>query len=304
MPRVIWKGSISFGLVEIPVGVYPGESRDEVGFTMLDKNDLAPVGYRRYNKKSGKEVAWQDIVKGYEYAPGEYVLMNDPDFKRANPRASQTIDIVNFVEREEIEPWFYEAPYYLEPAKKDSKGYALLRETLKRTKKVGIAKVVLRTREYLAAVFAAGDVLVLNTLRFAHEIRDPSELNVPGHDLEKLGVSPRELQMAEALVNGMSDEWAPEQYKDTYRNDLMAYIDRKVKSGETEAIEEPEGEEAQPRRRGEVVDLMPLLKQSLEHQGRRGGGEHETGRADARKSAPRRKTKTAAKSSAKRRKQA
>jgi DNA end-binding protein Ku len=266
MPRVIWKGSISFALIEIPVGLYAAESRDEIGFSMLDKRDLAPVGYRRYNKKNGQEVPFPEIVKGYEYAPGEFVLMGDGDFRRANVDKARSVNLVSFVDAADIAPWFFETPYYLEPLRKESKGYALLRETLRRTGKAGVAKFVLRSKEYLAALVTHGDVLLLNTLRFAHELRDTSEIAVPTKDLESLGVSPKELQMAEALVTGMSEAWDPRQYKDDYRDDLMAHIEKKIQAGQTEAIEETAGEET--GRRAEVVDLMPLLRKSLEQRGK------------------------------------
>ncbi len=266
MARAIWKGSISFGLVEIPVGLYAAESRDEVGFTMLDKRDFSPVGYKRYNKATGEEIAWGEIVKGYEYDPGEYVLMTDEDLKAAAPKKTQTIDIVGFVDREEVAPWFFEAPYYLEPLKKDSKGYALLREALTHSKKVGIARFILRTRENLAALIARGPVLVLNTLRYAHEIRDPGELTVPGDNLARLGVSSRELQMAEQLIEGMTDKWDPAAFKDTYREDLMKLVEEKVRAGQTKQVWQPKGETG-TQQRAEVVDLMPLLRQSLEKRG-------------------------------------
>src|SRR5512141_2880109 len=162
MARAIWKGSISFGLVNIPVSLYSAENRsEELSFHMLDKNDMAPVGYKRINKKTGKDVAWDDIVKGFEYEDGHYVVITDEDFIRANVEATRTVDIVDFVDLDEIDPAFYEKPYYLAPANKSAnKSYALLRETLKRTKKVAIAKVVIRTREYLAAVISHGPVML------------------------------------------------------------------------------------------------------------------------------------------------
>ncbi len=261
MPRTIWKGAISFGLVEIPVGLYTAETRDEISFSLLDKRDLSPVGYKRYNKTTGADVEWKEIVKGYEYEPDRYVLMGDEDFKRANRDASRTVALVNFVDAAEIDPWYYETPYYLEPLKRDSKGYALLREVLQKTNKVGIARVVLRSRQYLAALVARGEVLVLNTLRYAHEVRDPKEIIVPPEDLGKLGVSAPELRMAEQLVEGMSDRWDPAAYRDEYRDDLLALVEEKVKAGQAHVIAEP-GKEDEPRR-AEVVDLMPLLRKSL-----------------------------------------
>jgi DNA end-binding protein Ku len=262
MPRSIWKGSITFGLVNIPVGLYSAETRDEIHFKMLDKKTMSPIHYKRVSEESGKEVDWNDIVRGYEFSPGKYVVMSDEDLKRAAPEATQTIDIVDFVDLEEISPLYFDKPYYLGPDKKGTKAYALLREVLRRTNKVGIAKVVIRTRQYLAAVVARGEVLTLELLRFAHELRDPSELDVPKG---KEGVSERELDMAERLVEGMVDAWDPEKYKDDYRRDLMKTIEERVEAGQLEASPEPA---AKPQRRADnVVDLMALLKRSVEEGG-------------------------------------
>src|SRR4051812_11288472 len=231
MARAIWKGSISFGLVNIPVGLYAAESRDEIRFKLLDKKTMSPIHYKRISEESTKEVAWEETVRGYEFSPGKYVVVSDEDLKRAAPEATQTIDIVDFVDLEEISPLYFDKPYYLAPDKKGAKAYALLRETLRRTGKVGIAKVVIRTREYLAAVVARGDVLTLELMRYAHELRSPDELDVP-HG--KQGVSDREIDMAERLVEGMVAAWDPDKYKDTYRNDLMKMIEKRVEAGELE----------------------------------------------------------------------
>jgi len=261
MPRAIWKGSITFGLVNIPVGLYSAEKRQEIQFHLLDKRDQSPVRYKRVSEKSGKEVPWDSIVRGFEYEEGHYVILSDEDLKRANPEATQTVDILDFVDAEEISPVYFDKPYYLAPDKKGTKSYALLRETLTKTGKVGIAKVVIRTRQYLSALVPQGDVLVLNLLRFAHELRDAEELEVP-HG--KAGVTDRELDMAERLVQGMVSEWDPEKYRDNYENDLMHLIEKRVKSGDTAAVETPV-----PRpRESNVVDLMALLKRSVETAGK------------------------------------
>jgi DNA end-binding protein Ku len=267
MPQAIWKGSIRFGLVNIPVAVYPAEESDELSFTLLDRRDLSPVGYQRINKASGEEVPWSEIVKGYEYEDGEYVVLGDEDFKRANPEATQTVDIVAFVDASQIDPMYFDRPYYLAPIKGGEKGYALLREALAASGKVGVAKVVLRTREHLAAVIPRGRALVLELLRFPHELRDAGELDLPKAGLEDAGVTKREIEMAEKLVEGMVEEWDPTQYKDDYRNDLMARIDEKIEKGETEVIAEPEEEEEGERKGAEVIDIMDLLKRSLEKTG-------------------------------------
>lgn len=263
MARAIWKGSISFGLVSIPVGLFSAESRDEISFRQLDKKNLSPVGYKKYNKETGKEVELDDIVKGYEYEDDRYVLISDEDLRRANPEKTQTVDITDFVELDDIDPEYFDKPYYLAPTtKKNTKAYALLREALKRAKKVGIAKVVIRSREYLAAVIPHKDVLVLEILRYPHEIRGTDELELPADDLEKLGVTDREVKMAEMLIDGMTAEWDPSKYHDTYRDDLMALIHKKIESGQTEVLDETPVEEPAPR--GDVIDIMSLLKKSVE----------------------------------------
>jgi DNA end-binding protein Ku len=290
MPRSIWKGSLSFGLVNIPVGLYAAETRHELEFHLLDKRDKSPVRYKRVSEKSGKEVPWADIVRGYEYAEGSYVILSDEDLKRANPTATQTIDITDFVDAAEISPIYCDKPYYLAPDKKGTKGYALLREALRRTGKVGIATVVIRTRQYLAAVLPQDDVLVLELLRYAHELRDASELEVP-HGAA--GVSARELEMAERLIEGMVGDWQPEKYADTYERDVMGLIERRVESGETEAVEAPA---PKPAAEGKVVDLMMLLKRSVEETKGKGAAAGGPAAAKAKgKAAARRKPAAAAK---------
>lgn len=266
MARAFWKGSISFGLVEIPVTLRPALENHDISFTLLNRKDFAPVGYKRYDKNTGREVPWDEIVRGYEYEPDEYVVLSDEELKAANAKATQTVEIVEFVEGEEIDPIFFDTPYYVEPQKKGSKSYALLREALKKSGKVGIAKVVLRTRQHLAALLVRKDVLVLNLLRYAHEIRSLEELDVPAaSDAE---VAPREVHMAEQLIEGMTAAWKPDQFQDEYRDDVLALVQKKIKANQTHTIVEPE-KGAAPARAREVVDLMPLLKESLEQQ--RGG---------------------------------
>lgn len=267
MPRVLWKGAISFGLVHVPVSLYPATRSESMSFDMLDKRDFAPVGYKRYNKKSGEEVPWNDIVKGYEYEEGQYVVVTDEDFRQANVKATQTVEIVSFVEAGTVAPYYFETPYYLEPGKRGEKGYALLRDVLARTGRIGIAQVVIRSRQHLAALMPVERMLVLNTLRYADEIRDTKELTFP--EVGKAsGVTDKELQMAERLMEDMSEPWKPGQYKDTYHDDLMARIEQKIKSGETHVVT-PEGEEpAEAPQSAEVIDLAALLRRSLERKGR------------------------------------
>ena len=263
MPRTLWKGGISFGLVHIPVGLYSAEDRNSFDLTMLDKRTMKPVGLKRYNKDTGKEVEWSNIVKGYEYAKGKYVVLTEEDFKRANVKATQTIEILSFVDVSEISPKYFETPYYVAPLKRGEKGYALVREILRQNNKVAIGTVVIRTRQYIAALIPDGDVLVMNTLRYANEIREADELEVPSRNLKAVGISPRELEMGNRLVEGMSGKWHPKEFHDTYHEDLLALIKKRVKAGETETIDESEPKVEQPAG-GNVVDLMALLKQSVE----------------------------------------
>ena len=265
MSRSLWKGSISFGLVNIPVLLYSAENRNSFDLTLLDRRDMKPVGFKRYNKKTGKEVAWEQIVKGYEYEKNRYVVLTDEDFRRANVKATQTIDILSFVRGEDISPTSFETPYFLAPDKRGEKGYALLRETLTKTGKAAIATVVIRTRQYIAAVIPWNEMMVLNTLRYANELRPTKELQIPANSLKTAGVTSRELEMATKLVEEMSERWKPAQYKDTYREDLMRLIKKRIKGGKTEVVTGPEEGEAQDKPgRAKVVDLMALLKRSVQ----------------------------------------
>ncbi len=264
--RAIWKGSIAFGLVQIPVELYVAEESTELSFRQLDKHDFSPVGYDRINKRTGKKVAWDDIVRGYEWDKDEYVVLSDAELESANVEATHTIDIVAFVDEGEVDPVYFEKPYYVAPTKQGAKAYALLRATLSKNKQIGVAKVVIRTRQHLAALMPQGDVLTLVTLRFAHELRSPEDLPLPGRSLDKLGVSDAEMRMAETLVRGMHDEWKPEQYKDTFRDDVLALVEKKVKAGEVNTITELPRERHEPKK-SNVVDLMDMLKRSLGEKG-------------------------------------
>lgn len=268
MSRALWNGAISFGLVNIPVVLYSAENRNSFDLTMLDRRNMKPVGMKRYNKETNKEVEWNDIVKGYEYEKERYVILTEEDFKRANVKATQTVDIVAFVDAEEVAPTYFETPYYLAPDKRGEKGYALLRETLKATTKIGIATVVIRTRQYLAALIPTGDVVVLNTLRYENELKSPKDLEVPLGNLKASGVSPREIEMAKRLVEEMTDKWKPKGYRDTYHEDLLTLIDKRIKAGKTEVITEADADENDENpARGEVIDLMALLKRSVQAKG-------------------------------------
>ena len=257
--RSLWKGTLSFGLVEIPISLFSAErTEDEISFTLLDERDLSPVGYERVNKATGEKVPWEKIVRGYEYEKGEYAVLTDEEIQSANVGASQTIEIVEFVDAADIEPLYYVKPYYVAPAKKESRAYALLRETLKETGKVGIAQVVIRARQHLAAVGVRGPAIVVNLLRYSYEVRDVGDLELPGAK----EISDKEVKAAEQLVETMSGEWDPAKYRDRYRDDVLKLVERKVKEGKTTTPLVEEAPKAK-KKDGEVLDLMPLLKQSL-----------------------------------------
>jgi DNA end-binding protein Ku len=254
--RAIWKGSISFGLVNIPIALYPATRREDLKFRLLRGSDLSPVNYKRVAEKDGKEVPWDQIVKGYEYEKGKFVVLNDKDFQRVDLEATQTVDIQDFVDVEEIDPMYFYKPYYLEPQKGGDKAYVLLRETLAKTNKVGIAKVIIKTRQYLAGVKPLEHALVLELMHFAEELADPAKLNVPKRSAEP---GKREIDMAEALVESMSAEWDPTKYKDDYRDALLDVIEEKVESGGKEITEKPK--EKKPS--SKVIDLVAVLRESL-----------------------------------------
>jgi DNA end-binding protein Ku len=259
MARAIWKGSISFGLVNIPIALYPATRREEFKFRLLRKSDLSPVSYKRVAENDGNEVPWDQIVKGYEYEKGKYVVLKDEDFERVDLEATQTVDIQDFVDQEEIDPIFFYKPYYLEPLKGGDKAYALLRDAVKDSNKVGIAKVVIKTRQYLAGVKPEDGVLVLELMHFADELADPGKLHVP----KKTEVGKREMNMAKSLIDSMSSKWNPEKYRDDYREALMEVIEEKVEAGGKEIEEKPK----KARKPTKVIDLVSVLQKSLEQTG-------------------------------------
>jgi DNA end-binding protein Ku len=259
MARAIWKGSISFGLVNIPIALYPATRREELKFRLLRRSDLSPVNYKRVAEKDGREVSWDQIVKGYEYEKGKYVVLKDEDFQRVDLEATQTVDIKDFVDQEEIDPMFFYKPYYLEPQKGGDKAYALLRDSLKDTNKVGVAKVVIKTRQYLAGVKPEDGVLVLELMHFADELADAEKLHLP----RKMEVGKREMNMAKSLIDSMTSKWEPEKYKDDYREALMEVIEEKVEAGGKE-IEEKPRKAPKPTK---VIDLVSVLQKSLEQTG-------------------------------------
>lgn len=268
MPRAIWKGAITFGLVHVPVALYPASQETEVDFDWLDKRTMDPVGYKRINKRTGKEIDKDNIVKGVKTESGEYVVLSEDDIREAYPKTTQTIEIEAFVPAEDISFVYLERPYYLEPAGKGEKVYALLREAMADAGLVGIARVVMHTKEHLTALLPAGPALMLGTLRWANEIRPADELNLPaaGKDANKL--KDNELKMASQLIQEMTTTWKPGDYADKFSDAIRALVARKVKAGDTETVEPveeaPEGLDA-----ANVVDLSELLKNSL---GRRKAG--------------------------------
>jgi len=259
MARAIWKGNISFGLVNIPIALYAATRREELKFRLLRKDDLSPVNYKRVAEKDGKEVPWNQIVKGYEYEKGKYVVLRDEDFQRVDLEATQTVDIQDFVDLEEIDPMYFYKPYYLEPQKGGDKAYALLRDALKDTNKVGVAKVVIKTRQYLAGVKPEDGALVLELMHFADELADSEKLHVP----RKLEVGKREMDMARSLIGSMTSKWQPEKYKDDYREALMEVIEEKVEAGGKEIEQKPK-KAPKPTK---VIDLVSVLQKSLEQSG-------------------------------------
>jgi DNA end-binding protein Ku len=262
MPRAIWSGAISFGLVNVPVELYSAQKRSaEIDLTMLDKRDMAPVGYKRVNKSTGKEVPWEDVVKGYEYEDDQYVVLSEEDFRRANPEASKAVDIVAFVDVADIAPQYFETPYLLAPARRGEKAYALLRDAMAKAGKAGIATVVIRTKAYLAALVPQGEALILNTLRYHKELKAAEDIDLP-EKLKGAKVSAKEIDMALRLIDDMADEWQPAKYHDTYHEDLLKRIEEKIKAGQTEEITEPEKEE-KPAKGADVIDLMSLLRKSV-----------------------------------------
>ncbi len=261
--RPIWSGVVSFGLLNIPVSLMSGERRTDLHFRMLDCRDKAPVRYERINAETGEEVPWSNVCKAYEYEKGNLVVLEKEDLDAAAPKGSETVEIEGFVELASIEPVYYEKPYILVPGKKADKGYVLLRETLAKTGKAGIARMVVRTREYLCALLPRGDALVVMLLRYAQELVDPDEYRLPSGKSSDYRVSAREVEMAASLIDSMTVAWEPEQYRDEFRKRVRSAIDKRLKRKGTttkkKPDEAPEAEDAATN----VVDFMALLRESL-----------------------------------------
>lgn len=274
MSRPIWKGHISFGLVNVPVVLYSAERRTaDLSFRMIDSRNAARVRYERVNEETGEEVPWDKIVKGYEYEDGNYVLLSEEELDLASAELTRTIEIEELVELDEIDVRFFDKPYILVPGNKGEKGYVLLREAIADAGKAGIARVVIRARQYLAALIAQDNALVLELLRYPQELVDLSEFDLPGKDLREYGVQKKEIELATKLIEGMTAKWDPSKYHDEYRDVLLKMIQRKVDAGQTEAIDVEAPEEAPVK---QTINFMDVLKKSVEHTSK---GRAKTGRA-------------------------
>lgn len=262
MARPIWSGTLSFGLLNVPIRLMSGERHNDLHFRLLDQRDNKPIRYERVNAESGEEVPWKEIVKAFEYRKGSYVVLEESDIRGAASEAHEVVEIDTFIDAGEIGPSYFEKPYILVPAKKAEKGYVLLRETLKRTNRVGIARVVIRTREYLAAVMAQDNALVMNLLRYPADIIDPEDYVLPGKDAKAYRITPKEMEMAKSLIESMAGKWKPSDYRDEFREKLRKVIEKRLaKKGVTADIEEEH--EAPEDATTNVVDFMALLKKSI-----------------------------------------
>lgn len=259
MARVIWKGAVSFGLVHVPVSLLPATVRQGIDFDWLDRRSMEPVGYKRINKTTGEEIAGEDIVKGVKYQKHRYVVLSDEEIQAAYPAATQTVDIIAFVEATEIPLLYIDTPYYLMPENRGEKVYALLRDALRESGRVGLANVVLHTKQHLALVMPLGDALVLNTLRWGDEVRGVDQLGL-GKAVTEAKINPRELEMAKRLIEDMSEEWDPASHKDQFAAQIMELVERKVREGKLETVGPAESE---PEEGAEVIDLAELLRRSL-----------------------------------------
>lgn len=276
MARSIWKGAIAFGLVNIPVGLTSAESRPDIQLHMVDSKNHARIRYERVNADTGEEVPWDRMVKGYEHDDGKFILLTEDDLEAVQPKLTKTIEIESFVSLDDIDPILFDKPYYLEPEKRGRKAYALLREALRQTGKAGISKVVIRTREYLSAMFVRDDVLILMLLRFPQEIRASSKLELPASSAAEFQPKKNEMDLAVRLIDEMTGQWTPDEYHDEYREALMDFIEKKVGSGD--AVDDVKrGEEREEAGSGgNVLDLAEYLSRSI-----KGGGSASTSKTAA-----------------------
>jgi DNA end-binding protein Ku len=263
MPRNIWKGAIAFGLVNIPVSLTSAESKPDIQFHMVDSKNHARIRYERVNADTGEEVPWDRLVKGYEHEDGQFILLSEEDLESVQPSLTKSIEITEFVSLEDIDPLLFDKPYYLEPEKRGRKAYALLREALRKTGKAGISRVVIRTREYLSAMFARDEALILMLLRFPQEIRETSKLELPSSSDSELKPNAKEMGLATKLIDEMTGKWNPDAYHDEYRGALMDFIEKKISGGETvDDVKQPEDDETDDAK-GKVLDLADYLERSF-----------------------------------------
>jgi DNA end-binding protein Ku len=293
MARPIWTGTLSFGLLNVPVSLMSGERSVDLHFRMLDSRNNTPVRYERVNAETGEEVPWKEIVKAFEYAKGSYVVLEPEDIKSAASEGREVVDVKAFVDADSIGPEYFEKPYVLVPGKKAEKGYVLLRETLKRTERIGIARVVIRTREYLSAVMPRGNALMLMLMRYPQELVDVEDYKIPEGTTSHYRISATEIRMAEQLIESMSDEWTPSDYRDEFRDRLRKVLEKRMKSKGV-VSPEPENESDMPENvTTNVVDFMSLLQKSLASKRRTPA--KKTPEKAARKTAVRKKTAAASK---------
>lgn len=281
--RVLWKGAITFGLVHIPVALHSATSDQGLNFDWLDKRSMDPVGYKRINKRTGEEISSDNIVKGIEYEDGQYVILSTEEIQAAYPKTTQTIEIESFVDAHEVPMVFLERPYYISPINRGAKVYALLREILRKTGKVGIAKVVIQTKQHLAMLAPSGPALVLDLLRWSDEIRSWDELNLPEEGVEAVGITAKEMAMAEQLVADMSGHFNPQDFRNSFRDQIMELVEDKAKAGQTELVRQPESTEA-AETGAQIYDLTEMLRRSLNKRGK--GGKADPGEESTYEDAP------------------
>ncbi len=302
MARPIWTGTLSFGLLNVPVSLMSGERRIDLHFRMLDSRDRKPVRYERVNADTGEEVPWKDVVKAYEYDKGSYVVLEQDDIKAAAPESHETVEVEAFVDASQIDPRYYEKPYLLVPARKAEKGYVLLRETLRRSGRVGIARVVIRTREYLSAVMPHGHGLVLMLLRWPQELVDPEDYALPTDSLASYRISDKEVAMAAQLVESMAGDWTPDDYHDEFRKRLQEILRKRIKQKGGTAKVDDAVDDTHEEASTNVVDFMSLLQKSLDAKKRTPARKTATkaaAKAPAKKAAKKTATKAAGKSTGK-----
>lgn len=262
MARPIWDGQINFGLINIPVQLFAAEKKTDVPLHQLDDRDHSRIHYERVNNKTGKTVPWEHIVKGYEFKKNQYVVVDKEDFENADTHLSKSIDLVGFVDKDAIDTLFFEKPYYLVPDKKSTKGYSLLRDTLEEEGKIGVARVVVKTREYIGALMPWNDILIVMLMRFQEEIVDIENIDFPSM---KTRVSPQELKMAKELIRAMSMEWKPEEFKNEYQHKLAEYIKKKANNKKPVKVDKESA--AEPT--SNVIDMVALLQKSMQKLGGR-----------------------------------